>query len=242
MIDLMHGDCLELMKNIPDGSIDAIIADIPYGTTKCKWDTVIDLPAMWGQLERIVKHNGAIVLFGAQPFTTVLISSNMPMFKYTWVWEKNFCTNFLHAKRQPLRKTEDIAVFHNGSSYYYPIKTQGHKPTSSAKGTSDGVLWHGTNRRDYAGGDTSRYPNNILRFDAADPKNRLHPTQKPVALLEYLVKTYTNEGETVLDFTAGSMSTGVACINTNRNGIMIEKDEHYFKVGSDRIAAAMEGL
>jgi site-specific DNA-methyltransferase (adenine-specific) len=190
---------------------------------------------MWEQLKRVIKPNGAIVMTASQPFTTILIASNMGMFKYCWTWEKNFSTNFLHAKRQPLRKTEDIVVWIDGVSYYYPIKTEGHIPTRSAKGSSDGTLWSGKNVRDYKGGDTTRYPTNILRFDAQDPKKRLHPTQKPVALMEYLIKTYTNEGETVLDFTMGSGTTGVACVNTNRNFIGIELDDGYFDIASKRI-------
>ena len=219
---LMQGNCLERMKEIPDGSVDMILTDPPFGTTACKWDSIIDLDLMWEQLKRIIKPNGAIVMSASQPFTTKLISSNYQMFKYCWVWEKNFSTNFLHAKRQPLRKTEDIVVFHKGASYYYPIKTQGHTPTQSAKGSSRGSLWQGVNKRDYKGGDTERYPNNILKLTAVDPKVRLHPTQKPVALMEYLIKTYTNENETVLDFTMGSGSTIKAANNLNRNSIGIE--------------------
>lgn len=190
---------------------------------------------MWEQLKRVIKSNGAIVMTASQPFTTILIASNMEMFKYCWVWEKNFSTNFLHAKRQPLRKTEDVIVWFPKSSFYYPIKTEGHKPTQSAKGASNGVLWHGKNVRNYEGGDTTRYPNNILRFNAHDPKTRKHPTQKPVALMEYLIKTYTNEGETVLDFACGSGTTGVAAKNLNRSFIGIELDEGYFNIAKERI-------
>jgi site-specific DNA-methyltransferase (adenine-specific) len=231
----MQGDCLERMKEIPDGSVDMVLADPPYGTIGCKWDSIIDLDLMWEQIRRIIKGNGAIVLFGSQPFTTKLISSNYNMFKYCWVWKKNFSTNFLHAKRQPLRNTEDIVVFHNGSSYYYPIKTDGHTPTQSAKGSSLGKLWHGENKRNYEGGDTTRFPNTIIEINAEPQKRRLHPTQKPVELMEYLIKTYTNEGETVLDFTMGSGTTGVAAKNLNRPFIGIELDPDYFKIASDRI-------
>ena len=193
---------------------------------------------MWKQLKRIIKPNGAVVLFGSEPFSSFLRCSNIKMFKYDWIWIKNLSTNFLHAKRQPLRNTENIHVFYN-KARYFPIKSTGHAPTSSAKGSSNGVLYHGENVRNYVGGDTTRYPKTTLSFDAVDPKLRNHPTQKPVDLLEYLIKTYTQEGETVLDFTAGSFSTGVACINTGRDFIMIEKDEHYFKVGSDRVERAL---
>ena len=235
MIKLLHGDCLQLMDDIPDGSIDMILTDPPYGTTACKWDSIIPLEPLWKQLNRIIRGNCPIALMGTQPFTTTLISSNPKSFKYCWIWEKNFSTNFLHAKRQPLRKTEDIIIWHNGASFYYPIKTTGHAPTQSARGSSDGVLWHGTNRRNYDGGDTTRYPTNLLKFDAPAPTSRLHPTQKPVALMEYLIKTYTVEGETVLDFAMGSGTTGVACKNLNRNFIGIELDEGYFNISVDRI-------
>lgn len=240
MIDLKYGDCIDCMKDIPDNSVHAIITDIPYGVSACKWDSVIDFKLMWNELNRIIKDNGAIVLFASQPFTTSLIYSNMKKFKYCWVWEKNFSTNFLHAKRQPLRKTEDIVVFHNGASYYYPIKTEGHIPTSSARGATDGKLWHGRNIRDYDGGDTTRYPTNILKIDAHSNKSRLHPTQKPVELMEYLIKTYTLEEEIILDFTMGSGTTGVACINTNRRFIGIEKDLNYFNIAENRITSLIE--
>jgi len=237
---LVHGDCLEVLSDFPDDSINMILADPPYGTTACKWDSIIPLEPMWKQLKRVIKDNGAIVLMASQPFTTTLIASNMKMFKYCWVWEKNFSTNFLHAKRQPLRKTEDIVVWHKGASFYYPIKTEGHTPTQSAKGSSDGVLWHGTNKRNSKGGDTTRYPTNILKIKAHDPKNREHPTQKPIELMEYLIKTYTREGETVLDFTMGSGTTGIACANTKRSFIGIELDENYFGVAKKRIEARKE--
>jgi site-specific DNA-methyltransferase (adenine-specific) len=237
-IRLMQGDCLERMKEIESGSVDMILTDPPYGTTACKWDSIIPLEPMWEQLKRVIKPNGAIVMTASQPFTTTLISSNMKMFKYCWVWVKNFSTNFLHAKRQPLRKTEDILVWFKGASMYHPIKTEGHIPTQSARGSSVGKLWHGTNSRNYKGGDTTRYPTNVINIDAHDPKNRKHPTQKPVALMEYLIKTYTNEGETVLDFTIGSGTTGVACKNLNRHFIGIELDEAYFEIAQDRISAA----
>lgn len=233
--DLYNGDCLDVMKTLPDDSVDMVLADPPYGSTACNWDSIIPLEPLWKELKRITKEKVAIVMMASQPFTTTLISSNTGMFKYCWVWEKNFSTNFLHAKRQPLRKTEDIVVWQKGTSFYYPIKTTGHIPTQSAKGLSNGVLWHGDNVRDYKGGDTTRYPVNILRFKSPDPKNRLHPTQKPVDLMEYLIKTYTTENETVLDFTMGSGTTGVACVRTKRNFIGIELDEKYFGVAKDRI-------
>jgi len=235
MISLLHGDCLEKMLKIADGSIDMVLADPPYGTTACKWDSVIPLEPMWEHLKRVIKPSGAIVLMASQPFTTVLISSNMKMFKYCWVWEKNIATNFLHAKRQPLRKIEDVVVFFVGASSYYPIKTTGHSPTQSAIGSSKGVLWHGNNKRNYSGGDTTRFPVNILRINAVDPKKRAHPTQKPVALMEYLIKTYTNEGDTVLDFAMGSGTTGIAAKNLGRSFTGIELDNKYFQIAKKRI-------
>ena len=245
MIDLMHGDCLELMKNIPDGSIDAIIADIPYGTTKCKWDTVIDLPAMWGQLERIVKHNGAIVLFGAQPFTTVLISSNMPMFKYTWVWVKNLKTGNLNAKRMPMGGHEDIVVFYSKPPTYNPQKRQRTTEVKSGNKKNSKTSVYGRQKEYYVDNQSNLInPNTVIdNMNCVHNANgKVHPTQKPVALLEYLVKTYTNEGETVLDFTMGSGTTGVACINTNRRFIGIELDSDYFNISVDRIAIAKDAL
>ena len=232
---LLFGDCLERMKEIPDASIDAIICDPPYGVVSCGWDSVIPFEPMWEQLKRIIKPNGAIVLFGSEPFSSALRMSNIKQYKYDWVWVKNVSTNFLHAKRQPLRNTENIHVFYKKCGKYYPIKSTGHTPTQSAKGCSNGVLYHGKNTRNYSGGETTRYPKTTIEFDVVDLKNRLHPTQKPVALLEYLIKTYTQEGETVLDFTMGSGSTIVAALNTNRKAIGIELNEGYFNITKERI-------
>lgn len=241
-VKLRRGDCLEVMKLIPDGSVDCIITDVPYGTTACKWDSVIDFDLMWAQANRVVRKGGAILLFGVEPFSSLLIVGNIGNFKYSWTWHKNIATNFLHAKRQPLRASENISVFIAGASYYYPQMTDGHKPTSSAKGISSHKLWSGVNKRNDAGGKTTRYPQNIISFDVVPRSERCHPTQKPVALLEYLIKTYTNEGETVLDFTMGSGSCGVAAANTNRKFIGIELDETYFKIAQDRINAAIKGV
>lgn len=240
MNNLHQGDCLEIMRNMGDSTIDLVLCDPPYGTTACKWDSIINLDLMWEQLGRITKPMAPIVLFAAQPFTTKLISSNIKMFKYLWVWEKNFSTNFLHAKRQPLRKHEDIVVFYKKSGSYYPIKSKGHIPTQSSKGSSNGVLWSGENKRDYAGGDTERFPTSVLKFTAVDPKQRVHPTEKPIELLEYLVKTYTLEGQTVLDFTMGSGSTGVACKNLDRKFVGIELDVDYFSTANQRILGEVQ--
>lgn len=232
-MQLIHGDCLEKMKDIPDKSIDMILCDLPYGLTAPVWDSIIDMSALWTAYHRIIKTKGAIVLFASQPFTTKLISSNEKQFKYCWYWVKNQGTNFFHAKRMPIRKIEEICVFN--SVIYFPQHTTGHIPTNSAKGCSNGKAYHGTNKRDYVGGKTERYPTNILEFKCVDNYSRLHSSEKPVALLEYLIKTYTLEGETVLDNCMGSGSTGVACINTKRNFIGIEKDDKYFEIAKNRI-------
>lgn len=226
-----NDDCLEVMKTFADKSVDVVISDLPYGSTACVWDNIIPFDELWFQYKRICKYN--VVLFGSQPFTTTLIMSNLKYFKYSYVWEKNFSTNFFHAKRMPLRKTEDICVFEKG--LYFPQKTQGHQPTQSAKGLSTGKLWHGTNKRDYAGGDTSRYPTNIIKINTVDPKKRIHPTQKPIELLEYLIKTHSTENMVILDNCAGSGTTAIACENTNRRWICIEKDQKYSDLGIRRI-------
>lgn len=239
---LMKGDCLERMKEIESGSVDLILTDPPYGTTACKWDSVIDLPLMWEQLKRIIKPNGAIVMAAAQPFTSVLITSNLRMFHHQWVWDKKFAANFPQAKRQPLRVHEDIVVFGNVPKYYpqmlkrdVPIKKGANKGARVFGGVS------GLGREDYEGKVyDEKYPDTILKFSSRDEKRGLHPTQKPVALMEYLIKTYTNENETVLDFTFGSGTTGVACMNTNRKFIGVERDDNYFDIGSKRITSAGE--
>lgn len=231
---LYNGDCLEIMKDIQDKSIDMILCDLPYGTTKCSWDTIIQFDKLWEQYNRIIKDNGCIVLFGTEPFSTHLRFSNIKNYKYDWTWVKNIKTNFVHAKRQPLRQTENISVFYRKQPVYNPQKTSGHTPTQKATNCSNGNLYY-ESKRNYEGGDTERYPTNIINFDVVDIKKRLHPTQKPVDLCEYFIKTYTNEGMTVLDNCMGSGSTGVACLNTNREFIGIELDEEIFKLGKNRI-------
>ena len=226
----MLGNCLELMKYIPDASIDAIITDPPYGTTACKWDSVIPFEPMWQELNRIIKSNGAIVLFASQPFTSALITSNIKNYKYNWIWNKKAFSNQMMAKFQPLRITEDICIFN--SKIYIPqdlikinkITKQGSKITDNIGG--------GLRKKEYLQENTN-YPKNILEYSKNRPSQ--HPTQKPVELLEYLIKTYTLENETVLDFTMGSGSTGVACKNLNRNFIGIELDENYFNIAKERI-------
>jgi len=243
-VKLYNGDCLEVMKLIPDKSIDAIITDPPYGTTNCKWDSVIDFDLMWKQLNRIIKPNGAIVLFAQQPFSSLLVSSNIRNFKYRFLWEKDQCANFLVAKHCPLRYTEDILIFTKNKLKvnYYPIMRSGNghnKQLNKTEKRSDNI--NKINKRKTIkdlkvknNSGKQRYPKDILTFKTKH-KNRIHPTQKPVALMEYLIKTYTNEFETVLDFTMGSGTTGVACCNTNRDFIGIELDKDYFKIAEERI-------
>jgi DNA modification methylase len=231
MIDLRQGDCLEVMKDIPDKSIDMILCDLPYGTTACKWDNVILFEELWEQYNRIIKDNGAIVLFGSEPFSSKLRMSNLKMFKYDWIWEKEQGANFMLCKFQPYKVHEIISVFSKNKHFYKPIKTKG-KPYISGKGTSGDI----TNNvvKIQTKNDGERYPRSVLNFNT-EKRNSKHPTQKPIALLEYLIKTYTNENETVLDNCMGSGSTGVACINTNRKFIGIEIDENYFNIAKERI-------
>tara|TARA_R100000541_G_scaffold17734_1_gene27596 strand:- start:7 stop:705 length:699 start_codon:yes stop_codon:yes gene_type:complete len=229
MIDLRRGDCLEVMKSIPSGSVDAIITDPPYGTTACKWDSVINFDLMWEQLNRIIKPNGAIVLFGSEPFSSALRMSNIKNYKYDWIWKKNNATLFQHAKRMPLCEIENIIVFAKKQPTYNPqglkifnkINNRGSMGRNLGKGTINKYIQTHTN-----------YPRRILEYSK---DGKLHSTQKPIALMEYLIKTYTNENETVLDFTMGSGSTGVACKNTKRNFIGIEQDENYFNIAKERI-------
>ncbi len=238
-MNLMLGDCLERMKEIPDGSVDMVLADPPYGTTACKWDSVIPLQEMWEQLKRIIKPNGAIVMTASQPFTTSLIASNMQMFKYCWVWDKKKGGNIQVLKWQPYKVHEDVVVFSNGAVKYYPIKTEQKERTGKtySVGEANGIKNYG-DLRTYK----DKHPKSIIDISNANQKGKQHPTQKPVALMEYLIKTYTLEGETVLDFTAGSFTTGVACVNLNRGFIGIEKDEKYFEIGVNRIKERIKCL
>ena len=242
MIDLKFGDCLELMKNIESASVDAIITDPPYGTTACKWDSVIDFDLMWVQLNRIIKPNGAIVLFGSEPFSSALRMSNIKNYRYDWIWSKSNPANIALANRMPLKYHEVISVFYKKQPTYNkqmiprdelgkkrlqnknnPIRFKG----SDIQGTSKISKDYDINRYD----ENFKNPSTILNFKVE--RGKKHPTQKPVALMEYLIKTYTNKGETVLDFTMGSGSTGVACKNTNRNFIGIEMDENYFEIATN---------
>ena len=228
---LLQGDCLELMKDISDKSIDLILCDLPYGTTQNKWDTVIPFDKLWAQYNRIIKDNGAILLFSQMPFGANLIMSNPKMFRYEWVWEKENSTGFLNAKKMPLKKHENILVFYKHLPTYNPQMREGFKPYTmeSGKGSSNYGAYSSIHTENVG----TRYPIDIIKFNR--DKEKLHPTQKPVALLEYLIKTYTNEGDTVLDNCMGSGSTGVACVNTNREFIGMELDEKYFNIAKERI-------
>jgi len=236
MINLQQGDCLELMKDIPDGSVDMILADLPYGTTACKWDTIIPFEALWEQYERIIKDNGAIVLTASQPFTSALVMSNPKLFKYEWIWDKKNPSNFAMARKQPLKYHESVLVFAKKQTEYYPIKWQGkpnHKQGSLNNAQRSDVYGKIQRTKDNLSG--MKYPRSIIEISKHSSQGGLHPTQKPVALLEYLIKTYTNKNETVLDNTMGSGSTGVACVNTGRNFIGMELEEKYFGIAEQRI-------
>lgn len=251
MISLRLGDCLDVMAGIPDGSIDLILADLPYGTTACKWDVIIPFEPLWAHYRRLLKSRGAVVLTASQPFTSMLVTSNPKWFKYCWVWEKNSPSGHLNAKHRPMMATEDVAVFYGRMTTYNPQPAPSNirdRPTGKANGTRRD---RGVNSRSpYRSHATAHVgevailkpmvsPRNLIRFDVVPrATGTLHPTQKPVALMEYLVRTYTNEGDTVLDNTMGSGTTGEACINTGRNFIGIEKDPAYFAVAERRIAAA----
>lgn len=239
---LLFGDCLERMKEIPDGSVDLILTDPPFGTTKCSWDSVIPFEPMWNELKRIIKPKGAIVLFASQPFTSALIMSNPKEFKYSLVWSKNKGSGHLNAKIMPMKYHEDIVVFGAGKLNYYPQETEGHTPMNYAKNKQNNINGKHDSVVNKVG-STTRKPRSVLDFkvvnnDGTSDDGRFHPSQKPLPLLEYLIKTYTNEGETVLDFTMGSGSTIVAAINTERKAIGIELDEGYFNIAKERI----EGL
>ena len=233
-MNLMLGDCLERMKEIPDGSVDMILADPPYGTTACKWDSIIPLEPMWEQLKRIIKPNGAIVMTASQPFTTTLISSNMKMFRYCWVWEKTMASNFALAKKQPFKKHEDVCVFYLRQPAYNPQMGKGKPYTDKERDRSMGVTGDALPSKKAITNIGTRYPSSVQKFSNGNNGN-VHPTQKPVALMEYLIKTYTQEGETVLDFVMGSGTTGIACKNTGRKFIGIEKDAGYFEIARQRL-------
>ena len=237
---LYQGDCIEVMKDIEDGSVDLVLTDPPYGTTACKWDSVIPFEPMWEQLNRIIKPNGAICLFGSEPFSSALRMSNIKNFKYDWIWDKRIPSGMSYARFQPMRQTENISVFCNGKTVYNPQMVKRDKPIKKGgnKYSPSAPIQACKEGKDFKKTYEYKNPINLIVFDKIR-KGSLHPTQKPVPLLEYLIRTYTNEGETVLDFTMGSGSTGVACVNTNRNFIGIELDENYFKIAENRIKQAI---
>ena len=240
---LVHGDCLEEMSTIEDNSVDMVMTDPPYGTTACKWDSVIPFEPMWEQLRRITKDNGAIVLMGNQPFTSALVMSNLKMYRYEWTWEKNNVSGFANAKRRPLKVTENVLVFSKKEPVYFPQGLVVLK-TPRIRNAKVGDAVGGIGFYDGYSQTHTNYPKNVLKF--ALDKNKLHPTQKPVALMKYLIKTYTNEDDLVIDFTMGSGSTGVACADTGRRfwgcELLPEKedDPDYFGIASKRVKDAYE--
>ncbi len=239
MIELWNGDCLEEMNRIPDGSVDMVLADPPYGTTQCKWDSVIPLEAMWAELKRVIKPNGAIVLMAQTPFDKVLGVSNLPMLKYEWVFEKTSATGHLNAKKAPMKAHENVLVFYKKLPTYNPQKTSGHeRKTSKTGGVYDSACYGVESGKPHYD-STERYPRSVQMFKGDKQKSALHPTQKPIALMEYMIRTYTNEGDTVLDFTMGSGTTGVAAVNAKRKFVGIELDAGYFAIAQQRITSAL---
>jgi DNA modification methylase len=232
---IYNEDCLIGMKRIPDKSIDMILCDLPYGTTNCKWDTIIPFEPLWEQYERIIKDNGAIVLTGSEPFSSMLRMSNLKLFKYDWIWDKVKGTGFLNAKRQPMRNHEIVSVFYRKQCTYNPQKTHGHRLKKSFRAKHLQTDVYGEMKNDYLYESTDRYPRSIQVFSTDTQNSSLHPTQKPIALFEYLIKTYTNEGETILDNCMGSGTTAIACINTNRQYIGFELDKGYYDIAVKRI-------
>ena len=235
---IYNEDCLEGMKRIPDKSVDMILCDLPYGTTACSWDTIIPFEPLWEQYERVIKDNGAIVLFGQEPFSSNLRSSNFKLYRYDWIWEKDNHTNFLNIKKQPAKRHELISVFYKKQPTYNPQMWEGKE--NHSVGNQIGKMVE----REYLGGKFAlketqksnlKYPISILRFKGEGRGKAVHPTQKPVALFEYLIKTYTNKGETVLDNCMGSGTTAIACLNTDRQYIGFELDEDYYNIAQDRI-------
>lgn len=243
-IQLYHADCFDVMPTIPDKSIDAIIADLPYGTTACKWDSVLPLDKLWVEYNRILKNTGCIVLTATNPFAATLIMNDPKMFKYEWIWHKNMTSGFALAKKQPLRNHESVLVFYNRQPTYNPIKESRDLSESSKKRMNyDFTTTKGTNVQQ--GGITKvkfipedkclSYPKTVKKWNGVNSHNRNHPTEKPLDMMEYLIKTYTNEGDMVLDNTMGSGTTGVACLNTNRRFIGIEMETEYFDIAVRRM-------
>ena len=236
-INLMQGDCLERMKEIPDGSVDMILTDPPYGTTACKWDSIIPLEPMWEQLKRVIKPNGAIVMTASQPFTTTLIASNITGYCYNWTWNKRKAGNIFLAKVQPMKIHEDVVVFSVSGKMpsFHPIMTPRDKVKKSKNYGTGKTMGGSGEREEKEYTYTHKNPVSIIDISNANQRGKVHPTQKPVALMEYLIKTYTNEGDTVLDFTMGSGTTGVAAVRLQRKFIGCELDANYFEIAKTRI-------
>jgi site-specific DNA-methyltransferase (adenine-specific) len=237
MRSIQLGDCLELMKDIPDGSVDMILADLPYGTTQNKWDSVLPLDLLWQNYSRILTENGCVVLTTDGIFTGVLMMSNPKWFKYKLIWDKKSTTGFLNAKKMPLRRHEDILVFAKGKTTYNPTMEVRGKPRNKGsynKKKGDGDMCYGA-FKNITSFNNEYYPTSIIEISNANQKTKQHPTQKPVALFEYLIKTYTNEGDLVLDNVAGSGTTAIACLNTNRQFIVMEKEQKYFDIIMERV-------
>lgn len=233
-VTILNADCFDVFPQTASGTVDLVCADIPYGTTQCRWDSVLDLTLMWAQLYRIAKPSAAIVLFSAQPFTSVLINSNLKDWRSEWIWEKGNATGFLNAKKQPLRSHENIEVFYRRQPTYNPQFTHGHeRRTSKRKTVNSECYGKALSLTEY--NSTSRYPRDVQFFSSDKQIGNYHPTQKPLALVRYLIETYSNPGDTVLDFTMGSGTAGVACLQTNRSFIGVEKEREYFKIARRRI-------
>ena len=238
MINLINGNCLDCMGSIPNKSVDLILCDLPYGSTKCSWDTIIPFDELWTQYHRIIKDNGAMILFGQEPFSSLLRCSNLNEYRYDIYWEKERLTNVMQVKRRPGKTIETISVFYKNQPTYNPqmIKYDGVRRSNKVKNGKLGQLVDNDGKKVIEYNDIGyRYPTQVWKFKRDILKSNLHPTQKPVLLLEEIIKTYTNQGDTVLDNCMGSGSTGVACLNTNRNFIGIELDENYFNIAQDRI-------
>lgn len=240
---LMNGDCLEKMALLPDNSVDMVLTDPPYGITECKWDSVVPLEPMWKELKRVCKINGAIVMTSSQPFTSVLITSNLKMYRYNWVWDKGYSTGFANANKMPLRGFEDVCVFYSKLPTYNPQGLIEIEPKQRVRSSGGAGEVMGKNGRTLEGKEyVSTYTNYPNGFIKTKKEKTLHPTGKPVSLMEYLIRTYTNKGETVLDFTMGSGTTGEACVNQERNFIGIERNEEYFQVASNRIQNRIQNI
>jgi len=233
---IIHGDCLDVMPDIPAGSVDMILADLPYGTTACHWDSIIPLEPLWAEYKRVIKPRGAIVLTAGQPFTSMLVMSNLEWFKYNWVWEKPLISGFLDANRRPLNNVEDVLVFSDGQTTYNPQFTQGQAHLNGTRKRENFPdVYNGFNATTTTTTTTTYYPRRIVRIKNQRVEGQ-HPTQKPVALFAYLIRTYTNPGDLVLDNVAGSGTTAIAAIDTGRNWLCIEKDAEYHRLASERIA------